>query len=482
MCKHSKDIENMFASQRGTEAYKRIVATINSENMTSLIEQGLLIGFSGGPDSVFLLCFLSEYKRRAGKDFPILAIHINHSIRGEEADRDESFSSAFVSSLGVEFKSFKFDVPSMSDKLGLGLEETARNVRYSCFNDIIKGRNNLNYIAVAHNATDNTETVLMNILRGSGLSGACGIKPVRENIIRPLIKISKKEIVTLLDGFSIPYVTDSTNHSTDYSRNYIRNKILPLLHKLSVDPDASFAKFTDNLRSDLDYLNTQAKAFIEANAMTSENLRNLHPSIQAKVLSLIIFDATGEYPEEKHITAIRKLLQTDNFKYSLPGKYDFICERGICSFSNKILENKLSKQIFSLKKGENRINGTNLTVFIGENDKISSNIYNFSIQAQISSDIIDVGLILRFKSDGDSYRYHGMTHKLKKVFNDRNIPSSEREFIPVICDSLGIVVVPGMSVRDDAKSDISSKNTSITFAFSKKQEDEIEVFTALQRK
>ena len=325
----------------------------------------------------------------------------------------------------------------------------------------------------------------MNILRGSGLSGACGIKPVRENIIRPLISISKKDIISLLDEFSIPYVTDSTNASTDYSRNYIRHEILPLFHRLSPDPDASFAKFTDNLRSDLDYLNTQAEAFIKENLSSkirSQKLRELHPSIQAKVLSLLIFDASGEYPEEKHITALRKLLQTDNFRYSLPGKYDFVCQRGICSFSGKISENKLSKQIFSLNKGENKISGTNLTVFIGEIDKSSLNVYNFSIQVKLSSDIIDNGVILRFKSDGDSYRYGGMTHKLKKVFNDRNIPPLEREFIPIVCDSQGIVAVPGMPERDGAKSNISSNNTSITFAFAKKQKDEIEVFTALLRK
>ena len=485
MCKHSKNIKNMFTSQRGSEVYDRIVSTIHSENMTSMIEQGLLVGFSGGPDSVFLLCFFKEYKERSNKDFSLLTIHINHSIRGDEADRDEKFSYDFSNMLGIECQSFKFDIPAMSRQLGLGVEETARNARYSCFNDIIKGRDDISYISVAHNATDNTETVLMNILRGSGISGACGIKPVRENIIRPLIKISKKEIISLLDEFSIPYVTDSTNESTDYSRNYVRNEILPLLQRLSNDPDASFAKFTDNLRLDLDYLNAEAKAFVDENnssKITSEKLRELHPAIQAKVLSLLVFNACGEYPEEKHITALRKLLQTDNFKYSLPGKFDFICERGICSFTNKISENKISKQIFSLKKGENKISGTNLTVFVGEFDEISSNIYNFSIQAQITSDIIDDGLILRFKSDGDSYKYHGMTHKLKKVFNDRNIPPSERELIPVICDSYGIVVVPGMSERDDAKSNILSKNTSITFAFAPKQKDEIEVFTALLRK
>ena len=485
MFKRSNSIEEMFASQKGKDIYERVLSTVYCENMASLIDGGLVVGFSGGPDSVFLLCFLKEYKKRANKDFSIIAAHINHSIRGDEADRDESFASDFANTLEIDYQSFKVDVPTMSKQLGIGIEEAARKARYSIFADIIKSRNDVSCIAVAHNATDNAETVLMNILRGSGLSGACGIKPVRENIVRPLIKIAKRDIVSLLDEFKIPYVTDSTNGSIDYSRNYVRNEILPLFHRLANNPEASFTKLTENLRSDLDYMNTQAAIFIDANRslkMTSEKFRELHPAIQAKVLSMLIFDYCGEYPEEKHISALRELLLTDNFRYSLPGKYDFICQRGVCAFSDKIYKNKLSGQIFSLKKGENKISGTNLTVFIGETSNSSLNVYNFSIHAQISSDIIDNGLTLRFKSDGDAYAYHGMTHKLKKVFNDRNIPSSEREYIPVVCDEKGIIVVPGMSERDGAKSEISSNNTPITFAYSPLKDNETEVFSALLRK
>ena len=485
MFKHSKSIEDMFASHRGNDIYEKILSTIRCENMTSLIDKGLLIGFSGGPDSVFLLCFLKEYQQRTNAAFPMLAVHINHSIRGKEADRDESFSSDFAKSLGIDFESFKVDVPAISKKLGIGLEEAARNARYSIFENLIKSRNDISCIAVAHNATDNAETVLMNMLRGSGLSGACGIKPVRDNIIRPLIKVPKNDIIALLDEFNIPYVTDSTNKSNDYSRNYVRNEILPLFYRLSSDPEASFTKLTENLRVDLDYINSQATLFIEENRssiITNKKLRELHPSVQAKVLSMLIFEVSGEYPEEKHITALRKLLETDNFRYSLPGKYDFVSQRGVCTFSDKLSENKLSGQIFSLKKGENKISGTNLTIFIGKIEKSFLNVYNFSIQVQISSDIINDGLFLRFKSNGDAYKYHGMTHKLKKVFNDRNIPSMEREYIPIICDSQGIVVIPGMSERDGTKSKILSNNTQITFAYSPVKNGETEVFTALLRK
>ena len=485
MSKLSNAAENMFASSEGKAIYARIIATIEKGNMRHHIKNGVLVGLSGGADSVFLLCFLKEYSKRCGEKFPILAVHVNHCIRGDEALRDEDFSRKLAADLDIPFMSFSIDVPKIKEELGIGLEEAARNARYSIFADIIKGRNDISAIAVAHNATDNTETVLMNILRGSGLSGVCGIKPVRDNIIRPIIAVSKSEIVSLLNEAGIPYVTDSTNLSSDYSRNYVRNMILPMLSRLSNNPDMAFARLTDNLLSDLDYIESEADSFIKDKCdekIYARDLSALHPSLFAKVISKLVHKSTGVYPEEKHITALRALLKSDNFRYALPGDKYFVCQRGICGFSLKKSENDISEQIFSLTKGENKIYGTNLTVYIGETDKTSLNVYNFSIQASLSSDIIDSGLILRFKNDGDAYRYCGMTHKLKKVFNDRNIPSAERSLIPVICDADGILLLPGMSERDGAKSDVSTNNISITFAYGDPADGETEVFTALVRK
>lgn len=485
MCRHSKVIADMFDTPSGRDIYDRVSRTVKNLGMDVLLDKGVLLGLSGGADSIFLLCFLKEYQRRENREFPLLAVHVNHGIRGDEADRDEQFSRQFATSLNVEFCSYNIDVPKMSSESGLGLEETARNARYSIFGDLIESRNDISFIAVAHNATDNAETVIMNMLRGSGLNGMCGIKPIRDNILRPIIKISKGEITALLDEKGISYVTDSTNASVDYSRNYVRNEILPLFERLSSNPEAAITRLTENLKLDLDCLNQQADDFIQRECfdkILTEKLSALHPSLQAKVMSRLIYDNCGEYPEEKHISAILNLIKTDNFRYSLPGSKELVCQRGICAFVNKSHENSLCGQIFSLLRGENIISGTNLTVFIGSIDKSSLNVYNFSIQAHIRSDIIDNGLTLRFKSDGDAYRYRGMTHKLKKVFNDRNIPPMERDFIPVVCDQNGIVVVPGMSERDGAKSDFSDENITLTFAYREPDAGETELFSALLRK
>jgi tRNA(Ile)-lysidine synthase len=265
----------------------------------------------------------------------------------------------------------------------------------------------------------------------------------------------------------------------------VRHVIFPTLKQLSNDPVESFSRLTENLRSDLDYLNSQAERFLADvgyENIRASSIRELHPAIQARVFSILVHQNTGIYVEEKHITALKELIKSDNFRYSLPGEKMFACERGICIFLPKKNTNNVFTQIFSLAFGENKISGTNLTVFIGDVDKTSLNVYNFSIQASISSAIIDSGLILRFKYDGDSYRYSGKTHKLKKVFNDRNIPPSQRSRIPIICDSEGIVLLPGMSVRDGAISDVSSDNIPITFAYGTPSDTEAELFTALLRR
>ena len=483
MYKLNNKITSMFSSPEGNDAYNIILYTIEKYGMTEQLDSGVLVGFSGGPDSVFLVSFLKEYVRRTNKNIPILCVHVNHGIRDVEAKRDEIFSLDFARELSIECTSVTINVPDIAKKQGIGIEETARNERYAVFERILSSRNDFSTIVIAHNATDNMETVIFNILRGSGSLGAAGIKPVRENIIRPLIKISKPDILTLLNKFEIPYVTDSTNLSSDYSRNYIRNEILPKFERLSSSPEVSFSKLTDNLLSDVDYFNQEAEKIV--NTIDLDNikvsvLRNLHPALRTRVINKIVHRKCNVHLEEKHIRTLFALLEKDNFAFSIPGEYDFVCERGICFFSSKIPQKFDESMIFPLTYGENKIQSTNLTVYIGDYEKTSSNVYNFSIHADIASAIINNGLILRLKQDGDSYKYSGITHKLKKVFNDRNIPPHQRSRIAFVCDKDGIVWVPGLSVRDDA---LPYKNDSvrITFCYSLPTVDEIEMFTALMR-
>ena len=214
--KINKACEKLFALAR---------STVIRYGMEEMLGKGVLVGLSGGADSVLLLLFLLYYRENYNTSMNVVACHVNHLIRGDEAFRDLEFTRNFCSKYGVELCEVEVDVPSLAKQEALGLEEAARNARYSAFNKIILSRNDIDTIALAHNASDNLETVIFNMMRGSGLSGMCGIPPIRDNIVRPFIQIPKSEIVDSLNKGGISYVTDSTNLSTDYTRNYIRHEI-----------------------------------------------------------------------------------------------------------------------------------------------------------------------------------------------------------------------------------------------------------------
>jgi len=448
-----KIVSLVFESDFGKDVYGRIIATCEKYKMLDALNDGVLIGFSGGADSVMLLLFVCEYKRRNGLSTPIVAVHINHCIRGDEANRDELFSREFCKTLGVEFISARIDIPSLAEKAKLGLEEMARKERYNEFERIICSRKDISKILVAHNATDNVETVIFNILRGSGLKGASGIPVLRENIIRPLIEISKRDIFDLLDEHDIPYVTDTTNGNLEFSRNYIRHVILPHFNKINPKYESAISSLSELLSLDADYFEFEAKRVIRENYVeyiSRDVLLGLHRSVLSRVLIVLFRDISSYMLAKRQIDSIIELLlKGDNFKVSLYAGVSFICERGHCYFS-KYEDIDLSEYKQMLVDGENKLRGFSAVIHLGNNfDNSSSNVYKFSIQQDLSSAIIVGSLYVRFKEDGDAYFYGGMKHKLKKVFNDRNIPPSERSLIPVICDDKGIVWVPGLSVRDD---------------------------------
>lgn len=451
----------------GEKLYSEILATVRKNGMDNIIKRGVVLGLSGGPDSVLLAHFLSTFRLRCETDFSIVAVHINHCIRGGEADRDEDFSRTLAKSLGLEFISFRVDVPSIARELGLGVEEAARNVRYSKFDEIISSREDLFAIAVAHNATDNIETILFNTVRGAGLGGACGIAPVRDNIIRPLIEISKSRILALLDETGYQYVLDSTNVSQDYSRNYIRHSIMPMLSRINAGYENSLTAFGESAREAVDFIDSTILPLCEDyrkfGYLSLDMLSSLHSSQLARLIITLSRECGIKSIDKKQITAIKELISGDNFRVSLSSGVSFVVERGRCSFVKASeMDDFVPYQRIIL--GENLINGTNGVIIVGEDLKSSLNVYKISIQADLSSAIIIGDLYCRRRCAGDAYFFGGMTHKLKKVFNDRGIPPSVRDKIPIICDDKGIVWVPGLSVRDDYRDGIQRERMPISFA------------------
>ena len=454
-------------SDVGSNIYSTAEETVTLYGMDEYINSGVLVGLSGGADSVMLLCFLVEYRRRT-RDFPMLAVHVNHGIRGEEADADEEFSRRISEALGVEFISVKCDVPRLARESGKGIEETARNARYSAFQDIISGRSDINAIAVAHNSDDNAETVLLNIMRGSGSRGAAGIRPVRDNVIRPLIRVCKRDILSALSSSAIPYITDSTNLSTEYKRNYVRHEIMPRLCEMTPSPEKMMQRLSENLRADDDYITGVAEEFLRGReCVPREELRTLHSAVFVRVLD-IMSNRVSASVSSHSLLAIRELLSKDNFSYSLIGGASFVCEGGLCSVKRECDFNSCDYR-FEISDGENNLSPFDADLILSDTkvDKTYLNVYKFSIQANISSAIINGNLYLRPKLDGDTVVYGGMTHKLKKLFNDRKIPPSKRSLIPILCDERGVVWVPGFGVRDDGVAKNMRVDKFVTLALCK---------------
>lgn len=444
------DVNKLFESPRGKEVYREAIHAVKEFSMAEKMRGGAIVGFSGGADSVMLLCFLKKYYQEHGGG-KIIAVHVNHMIRGEEADRDEEFSRRFCASLGVKFISERIDVPAESKRLSRGLEETARDIRYALFDKILQGRNDICCIGIAHNATDNLETAIFNMMRGTGARGASGIAPVRDSILRPLIFVPKSDIVSALEENSIPYVVDSTNAETDFKRNYIRGEIIPKLFYLTENPEAQFAKLSSALRIDCEYLDGVADGFLMehgAESVPVTQLMKLHKAILARVLIKMAKSKGAGGLESTHINKVTELL-TKDFTLAIPGGVSFISEGGRLRVGKPVDNAKISFER-KLKQGINEIPEINKAIIISDAPfyNFSSKVYKISIQQAIDFDIINGVLCVRDKRDGDSYVYGKMTRKLKKIFNDKNIPRGERSKIPIICDECGILWVPGFPARD----------------------------------
>lgn len=227
---------------------EKILKVIKKYN---LIENGdrLVLGVSGGPDSIAMLNILNDIKndKNINIDFNIVVAHINHMIR-KEADADEEYVRNFCKEKNIEFYSKSIDVIKMANNNKIGTEEAGRKARYDFFDEILL-KTNSNKICIAHNKNDNAETLIMNILRGSGVSGLKGIEPKRDKYIRPLIECEREEIEKYCSEEKLNPRIDKTNFENDYTRNKIRNIVIPYVKE----------EFNPNIIDTLNRLSTLVK-------------------------------------------------------------------------------------------------------------------------------------------------------------------------------------------------------------------------------
>ncbi|MHC1738306.1 MAG: tRNA lysidine(34) synthetase TilS [Ignavibacteriaceae bacterium] len=206
------------------------VISFIKENKLILPGSKVVVGFSGGPDSLFLLHFLNKYKQLF--KISLIAAHVNHNLRGTDSDSDEVFCRKTCSQFGIELFPNSANVRSLAKTRKISIEEAARISRYDFFLSVCK-EHNCTLIATAHSKDDNAETVLLNLFKGAGVAGLGGIPVKRDNIIRPVLCCEKEEIVGYLKSHKLKYRTDKSNYSDDFQRNFVRNKIIPQIKKIN---------------------------------------------------------------------------------------------------------------------------------------------------------------------------------------------------------------------------------------------------------
>ena len=392
------------------------------------------VALSGGADSMALLnAFLSL---RESLGITVKAAHFNHLIRGNEALRDEEFVKEQCRNLGVELFCDRADVPKYAKEKGLSLELAARELRYAFLEKINEG-----VIATAHTASDNIETVLFNLARGTAAQGLCGIPPKRGIFIRPLILCTREQIEAYCGEKNISYVTDSTNLCDDYTRNKIRHHIIPRLKEINPSVERSVLKASFALKEDSEFLNRLALDFmeqsIENSALKLEKFKELSPSIAKRVIKIFAEKSENKISLENiHIEEIYKAIGK-NCKISLPKN----CSAVICKDFLKIAANGDNLQ----NRTEYIVNMTGQDVsFIKTNEKINNLLLNNSLDC----DKIVGQSVLRTRMSGDSIRLknRGCTKTLNRIFSESAIPLEERDRLPVLADEKGVIWVYGFGV------------------------------------
>ena len=248
---------------------KKVESTIDKYNMLNNVN-AVIIGVSGGADSMALLKFFEGYSKK--RNLNLIASHVNHCLRGEESDRDENFVREYCQKNEIKLEILRIDVSKIAEEKKKGIEECARKLRYDFFNELSAKYDGK--IATAHTLSDSVETMLLNLARGTGVAGLCGIPAKRDNIIRPLIALKRAETQRYCKENGISYVTDSTNLKREYTRNKIRLDVIPVLKQINPEFEAVVERTMSFLKYDDEYLNSVAKRFLNE-SYVSKGVYNL---------------------------------------------------------------------------------------------------------------------------------------------------------------------------------------------------------------
>ena len=400
----------------------------------------IICAVSGGADSVALLFGL--YLLREKLQFTLSAAHFNHQLRGQESDRDETFVRTLCD---------RYDIPlyvgTTPVKPGKkGLEAAARDARYAFF-DTLPGK-----LATAHTADDNAETVLLHLVRGTGLSGLGGIAPINGRIIRPMLLTTRQEVEVFLQEYYLQHITDSSNDTDAFLRNRLRHHVMPLLTAENPRLAENLSAMALELRQDAAFLQAQAAA----NATDAVSvLRQMDPAIRSRVLEALLKKNGVREPERSHIALAESLVFSDkpSARAHFPG--NITVER---CYDHLGLSRPEELEPVKLDcPGETQLPQLGLKITCRPAETIINTEDIFTLQAQ--------GPVwLRSRRSGDEIRLPGGTKTLKKLYIDRKIPASQRPLVPVLADEAGVLAIYGIGPNRDR---VPENGPAIQFIFTK---------------
>ncbi|MCD8390979.1 MAG: tRNA lysidine(34) synthetase TilS [Firmicutes bacterium] len=426
----------------------------------SLIQRGdsVLIGLSGGADSVCLTHILSRLADEW--ELTLRTAHLNHGIRGADAERDARFAMRFSESLGIECEIKNADVPRLAESKGISEELAGRGARYEFFNEACE-KYGINKIATAHNRCDNAETLAMNFMRGAALAGLCGIPYSRGNVVRPLLDVTRAEIEEYCRENGLEYVTDSTNLENRYTRNKVRHYLIPLIEK-EFNPNFinTAAKNSRIIKEDENFIAQCAdaayKKIVNGNSAEISELLKCHSALRSRIIRAMMScvtdlnDVSSDYIDD--ITALLERGKT-GASLNLP--------RGVTArieYGKLVIEKEKAPGDYEY------------ALTIGEEAYIrEAGIY---IRAEMADERINDGaryfsgmgeaeLAVRNRRSGDRFYPAGMTgsKKLKDYFIDEKIPRNQRNTIPIVTFGGEIAYIVGR--RADERFKFTGKGIKI---------------------
>lgn len=463
------------------QARARVLAYIRRYDMLQAGDR-VVVGVSGGADSVCLLRMLCDLKEELSITLEVL--HVNHGLRAE-AGEEAHYVEQLCRDWGACFHLEEVDVMALSRELHCSTEEAGRRARYDAFDrlarETLSGR-----IAVAHNANDRAETQLFHLFRGTGVKGLAGIAPVRDQIIRPLLCLERREIEAILAERGIPYCQDRTNAEDAYTRNRIRHHILPYAEaEISTEAVAHMNRTAEQLAELEDYLAGQTAEAISICVRESERrgeyridripFRTMHPAIQSRILLSILTELSPERRDigSTHIDALRELvLRGGNGELMLPFSIRAMGEYAEVRVWREALNTALPQAAWSLSTrvleragvSEALLSGVLSPSQDGLPEGKSEDIHTNRYTKWFDYDKIVQRPVLRTRQQGDYLTLSGgggeRIHKtLQNYFTDAKVPRTERDAVPVLADGSHILWVVGYRISEYFK--ITEQTTRI---------------------